>query len=175
MRRFAPLVLALLLSPAARSAFAMGIGPALGVEGAFEPRGEGRSLAAGASCSLKFDGFPVYWLVSTNFSRAEPGGKSLFEFALSGDWWIMNPAIKGVWKWYWGAGLSIRAAAGDCLRAAAGLRALAGMNWFLMDGFLEMFVQAAVEPEALFDWDGGERSFSAQIRFPVCAGARFWF
>ena len=52
------------------------------------------------------------------------------------------------------------------------------MNWFFADGFLELYVQQAIQPELQFAFgdDGSANGvFGVPVYFPSSVGLRFWF
>ncbi|MFA6856847.1 MAG: hypothetical protein WCR31_06525 [Treponema sp.] len=141
----------------------------------------------GLSCSAKFNSMPVYWSLSADtgdYTYKDSDNSSVktsfLRTTLTGDYWVMNPTIKGIWKWYWGFGgtVSTTVSADWDLYLSVGPRAVIGMNWHFLDGFLELYTQGAFQPEIEFAF-GSDGSANGIVRtpvyFPFNIGVRFWF
>jgi len=169
--------------------FATGIGPQMNFNPGFTPGYTDYPASWGFACSAKFDSVPVYWALSTDggyysYKTDTSSGyvsTTLFNTTLTGDYWVMNPTINGIWKWYWGFGGAVStsfAANGKNFYLKAGPRAVVGMNWFFLDGFLELYAQGAIQPELEFAF-GEDGTHNGVVRvpfyFPFNSGVRFWF
>jgi len=178
---------AALVLTASAGVFATGIGPQTDFNPSFTPGYSYSDSLAGASCSVKFDSMPVYWALGTDagsYTYASSSGSqsaTLFSTTLTGDYWIMNPTIKGIWKWYWGFGGAVSTAMtsdGKNFYLKAGPRAVIGMNWIFCDGFLELYAQGAIQPQVEFAF-GEDGTRNGILRFPFYfpfnSGLRFWF
>ena len=180
---------------ASSGVFATGIGPQLNFDPVVTPGYVYSPNTWGLACSAKFDSMPIYWALSTGWASysykttVTRNGVTydtytdtpLFSVSATGDYWMMNPTISGIWKWYWGLGgavtTSFGTSSGD-FYLAAGPRGVIGMNWHFCDGFMELYAQGAVEPEiqTVFGDDGKQNGYVRfPIYFPFNAGLRFWF
>lgn len=186
-KRIAALAAAVVLSASA-GIFATGLGPQTNLEPSFTPGYASSSGTWGMSLSAKFDSLPIYWALSTdggyytyNDSDGDSVGTTLLSTTLTGDYWVMNPTIKGIWKWYWGFGGAVSTGIstnGKNFYLKAGPRAVIGMNWHFCDGFLELYTQGALQPEIEFAFgeDGTENGVvRVPFYFPFNTGLRFWF
>ncbi|MDE5897939.1 MAG: hypothetical protein K2H09_01545 [Treponemataceae bacterium] len=147
-----------------------GIGPQLRIIPGISTE-DGRFLAAGAACSMKFDRIPFYIAVSTDFDFLSGS----FDVSAAADYWILNPRISDCWKWFFGVGLMAGASfSGSSVSVGAAPRAFFGMSWIFFDGYFELYAQQGVQPEvrAVFGQDSG---MQVPIRFPSDVGVRFWF
>lgn len=169
---------------------ATGIGPQIDSGVSFVPGSTYVPNEWGAACSAKFDSMPVYWALSTDAgyyeyknSDASSGWTStmLLTTELTGDYWMMNKEIHGIWRWYWGLGGAVSTALssdGKNMYFTTGPRGVIGMNWHFCDGFLELYTQGAVQPEIQFAFgeDGTKNGIvRLPVRFPFNVGLRFWF
>lgn len=103
---------------------------------------------------------------------ADIGLGSVTHVGVTADWWIANPKISGAWGYYYGVGVYGGVGiGGDNVTIGVGPRALIGTNVFIMDGFLEFYLQAAWQPTL---WINSGAGFG-WLNFPVNAGFRFWF
>lgn len=153
---------------------ATGVGPVLDVKGG-AVIGDDTNVAADVSlgCSLKLDRIPIYWSLTTGalFFDWSPSDDSFFDVTLTGDYWILNPAISATWKWYFGAGGAISGGVGTNGYIAAGPRIVAGLNTFTFDGAIEVFMQCAAQAQAmLLNWDA-----ALLVTIPLSAGMRLWY
>lgn len=169
--------------------FATGVGPQTNLEPSFTPGRANSPSMWGMACSAKFDSMPVYWALATDggyYTYKDSDGSSvdttLFSTTLTGDYWMMNPTIKGIWKWYWGFGGTVSTSVSTNWKnfyLRTGPRAFIGMNWHFCDGFLELYTQGAIQPEIEFAFgeDGSAKSEFVRlpVYFPFNTGLRFWF
>lgn len=156
------------------SVHATGIGPAVCVEGG-AMIGDDNGFASGVSlgCSLKLDRLPIYWELNTGgfFCGGFPFDDAFFDATLTGDYWITNPVITKTWKWYCGVGGAVSGGVGSDCYVAIGPRAVFGVNTFTLDGFTEVFIQCALQAQAMFSGS----DISARFTIPVAAGMRLWY
>jgi hypothetical protein len=153
---------------------ATGVGPQSG--SSYNVSAYSGMVTSGLGCSAKFDSVPVYWALTTNINSSDH--TFYFNTELTGDYWVMNPNIKGIWSWFWGFGGVVSTGSdGSVFYLNAGPRAVIGMNWIFCTGFLELYVQNAVEPEISFVFTGTEENELPRfpVYFPFDAGLRFWF
>ncbi len=150
---------------AAGNAFALGIGPQLDVTPGF---GDGETYcAAGLACSIKMDNQPVVFAVCTDWDFLG----NTFDGTLTADWWLFNPALSGTFSIFGGLGAAFGASVceEDAVLTLAP-RAVLGTSWILYDGFSEIFIQAAAQPEARI---GTSTDFALKV--PVNVGTRFYY
>jgi len=150
-------VLALLLVLTTTSVFALGIGAQAGYVGG----------GAGGALTFKLDDAP--WLFALDANSFVP-----LSIGLTADMWLANNTLAGPLNYYYGWGLAGSVALGD-LGLFVGARALVGLNIFVLDNFLEFYLQAAWQPG--IDLRLGN-NFSVKPvfeSFPVNLGFRFWF
>lgn len=185
-KKLTALFAAALLSASA-GVFATGIGPQLNFDPVAAPRFT--PPVWGLACSAKFDDIPLYFAGAFNIiapytyvkSDGTPVVTARLGLQLTADYWFMNPEIIGLWHWFWGLGGAVRtdfSVNGKNFYFSTGPRAVAGMNWFFADGFLELYVQQAIQPELQFSFgDDGNASglFGVPVYFPSSVGLRFWF
>lgn len=151
-------VLAVLFVLGTVNVFALGIGP----EGGTNP---GYGGGAGG-ISLKIDGVPCVFGISGYF------GSTGTSIGVTADWWIANPKIEKTWGYYYGVGLAgsfnVNGQSGGIF---VGGRILVGTNVFLLNNFVELYLQGAWQP-GIWLSDPVQGSFNG---FPVNIGLRFWF
>lgn len=152
-------IIALLLVVALASTGAVFAKTGVGVQGGYNFGG-----GAGAALTFKLDSLPCVFALDLGLGNGIAVG-------LTADWWIANPKIEGTWGWYYGVGLAGSVHIGDPLGLAVGARALVGTNVFLIDNFLELYLQAAWQPTLSILPNVGFSLFSV----PVNGGFRFWF
>ena len=149
-------VLAVLAVMGTAKVFAMGIG----AQGGYP---------LGGALTLKVDQLPCVFAVDAQLG-------STTGFGVTADWWLANPTIQGSWGYFYGVGVGGDIYFGDgWSKLGIGPRAFAGTNVFLLDGFIELYLQAAYQPtfnlylagegQAGFSWNG----------FGVAGGFRVWF
>lgn len=130
---------------------------------------DAHSFAAGASFSFKTDRFPLAFAFETNYDFF----LNSFDAGISADWWLCNPVIHGNWSFFAGAGAFIGTRIHtDGAVFSAAPRAVLGTNLTLFDGFLELFVQAAAQPEFQYDFQDAGCGFRFAV--PVAFGIRIW-
>lgn len=167
-RRKRNLIIAALALFFSAEIFSMGIGPQLdfsagtdGSEGIFQ---------AGISCTMKADNFPLVVSVATDYDFSE----NSLNAGISGDYWIFNPQIGKYSSFFAGPGVFAGGSFGGTEESGAlfcvGPRFVLGLNWIFYDGFLEYFVQAALQPE----WKTG-KSTDFNFKVPCNAGIRLYF
>lgn len=101
------------------------------------------------------------------------GGQTWFNFGLTADWWMANPKIEGTWGYYYGAGVAVGAYIFDnYANVSFGPRALIGTNIFLLERFLEFYLQLAWQPTFTVGSNGLSPNWGY---LPVDFGFRFWF
>ena len=152
-------IIALLLVVALASTGAVFAKTGVGVQGGYNFGG-----GAGAALTFKLDSLPCVFALDLGLGNGIAVG-------LTADWWIANPKIEGTWGWYYGVGLAGSLYLGDVLHFGAYGRALVGTNVFLLDKFLELYLQAAWQP-GLYIASGIQ---PVLVSFPINAGFRFWF
>ena len=150
-------VLAVLFVLGTVNVFALGIGP----QGGYNPALKGGNGAL----TLKVDGVPCVFAVSATFT--DP-----IALGITADWWIANPVIEQTWHYYYGVGLAGNMVVGSNVGSVfVGGRALVGTNVFLLNNFIELYLQAAWEPGIVIH-DGVTPVFNY---VPIDIGLRFWF
>lgn len=123
----------------------------------------------GGALTLKVDELPCVFAIDAQIG-------SVTGFGVTADWWLANPKIEQTWGYYYGVGVGGDIYVADnWLSLSVGPRAFAGTNIFLLDGFLELYLQAAYQPtfnvilsgegEGGFNWGG----------FGAAGGFRVWF
>ena len=152
-------IIALLLVVALASTGAVFAKTGVGVQGGYNIGG-----GPDAALTFKLDSLPCVFALDLGLGNGIAVG-------LTADWWIANPKIEGTWGWYYGVGLAGSARIGDPLELTVGARALVGTNVFLIDNFLELYLQAAWQPTLSILPNVGFNLFSV----PVNGGFRFWF
>lgn len=153
-------VLALLLVLTTTSVFALGIGAQAGYVGG----------GAGGALTFKLDTAP--WVFAVNVdSLVNP-----LSIGGTADMWLANKNFAGPFNYYYGwgvaAGLNIYDGG---LGLYAGARALAGINVFVLDKFLEFYLQAAWQPGISLLFADASNVGLNFVNFPVNLGFRFWF
>lgn len=151
-------VLAVLFVMGTTSVFATG----LGLQGG-PVIGDG--VGGGGAITFKLNSVPCVFAVNI-------GSFNPFAIGATADWWLGNPSISGTWGWYYGVGVGGNIYLGN---NAAGVgvfgRALVGTNVFLLDKFLELYINIAWQPGIKID----NGIYPALLSFPVDFGFRFWF
>lgn len=144
-------VLAVLIALGTANVFAKGAKIGLGAQGGYP---------LGGALTFKVPSVPCVFAV--DFGGGYIGATA--------DWWMANPSISGSWGYFYGAGAYV--GIGGSIIAAAP-RLLVGTNVFLLDGFLELYLQAAWEPTILIG--GGNGLDTNIVNIPANLGFRFWF
>lgn len=153
---------------------ATGVGPTVSVDGgAVFGEDNGSVMCVTLGCSLKLDRFPIYWSLTTGplFCGGIPCDDIFFDITLTGDYWILNPAISSTWNWYLGAGGAVSGGVGTNGFLAAGPRVVLGLNTFTMNGAIEVFMQGAAQTQAMLS----NGDLSILITIPLSAGMRLWY
>ena len=152
-------VLAVLFVMGTTSVFALGIGAQGGAR-------VGRDTVGNGALTFKLDDKPFVFAVDGSFRSNYIG------VGLTADMWLANPSISGPFGYYYGWGLAGSVGiGGDYLGFDIGARLLGGLNCKLLDGFIELYLQAAWQPTLAILPGIGFDLFS----FPVNGGIRFWF
>lgn len=153
-------VLAVLLVLGTTTAFAKGKGKSTGI-------GAQVGWPLGGALTFKVSAAPCVFAV--DFA----GFDGAMNIGVTADWWIANPTITGPWCYYYGvgvyAGLGI---GGESFACTLGPRALIGTNVYLLDRFLEFYLQAGWEPTFTIANNGVGPNFAS---FFGNFGFRFWF
>ena len=148
-------VLALLAVMGTAKIFAFGIGP----QGGYTVNG-----TPSGALTFKVDSLPCVFAINIDIGEVTRAG-------LTADWWVANPTITGSWHWYYGAGLAGSVVVGENAGAIfVGGRVLVGTNVYLLNNFLELYLQLAWQPGILIH-DGVHPTFN---QFPLNVGLRFW-
>ena len=148
-------ILAVLFVLGTANVFALGIG----AQGGYTVNG-----APSGAVTFKVDGVPCVFAVNADIGNVTTVG-------VTADWWIANPVIEGTWHYYYGVGLAGGVALGDVNAIFVGGRALVGTNVFLINNFLELYLQAAWQP-GISIVNGIHPTYN---QVPVNVGFRFWF
>lgn len=150
-------VLAVLFVIGTANLFAAGLGAQGGCS-------VGDSFSPNGAITFKVDSLPCVFAVDANFGDVTTLG-------VSADWWIANPKIEGTWGYYYGIGVAGSfTSVKDSTNIALGGRALIGTNVFLLDNFIELYLQGAWQP--MFRIGNDSKLFNA---FPINLGFRIWF
>ncbi len=144
------------------SVFAFGIG--LQVNG-----NAGEVFAPGAAITFKVDSIPLVFAVNWN------AGEDTTTVGLTADYWGINKRLVSIGRtplnWFFGVGFFVNTIFADEFALTGGIRFPLGLNMFVLDGFLEPFVQIAPSMGLQFIPSLGiDRLF-----FPISAGFRLWF
>ena len=149
-------VLAVLFVLGTVNVFALGIGP----QGGYTVNG-----APSGAVTFKVDSIPCVFAVTFDIGNVSSVG-------VTADWWIANPKIEGTFGYFYGVGLAGSAVVGEDTGAMfVGGRALVGLNIFLLNKFLEPYIQVAWQPGIIIH-DGIHPTFN---QIPLNVGLRFWF
>lgn len=150
-------VLAVLLVLGTTSAFAKGKVTGIGAQG---------GIPTGGALTFKVSSMPCVFAV--NFSSSE----SNTWIGATADWWVANPTISGPWCYFYGVGLYGGVNVGsNVTQIQFAPRALIGTNVYLIDGFLELYLQGGWEPMITVS-NGFYPNFGGIF---ANAGFRFWF
>ncbi len=152
-------VLALLLVLTTTSVFALGIGAQAGYVGG----------GAGGALTFKLDTAP--WVFAVNVNSFG----NLLSIGGTADMWLANKNFAGPFNYYYGWGVAAGLNIDDGLGLYAGARALAGINVFVLDKFLEFYLQAAWQPGISLLFADASNVGLNFVNFPVNLGFRFWF
>ena len=148
-------VLAVLFVLGTVNVFALGIGPQGGYDVGGSPT---------ADLTFKLDSTPFVFAAGAKIGKHTSIG-------ITADYWLANPKIEGTWGYYYGVGAAANMQVnGEFDRFFVGGRALVGTNVFVLDKFIELYLQLAWQPGiAITEEIGYDHSF------PVNIGLRFWF
>jgi hypothetical protein len=140
--------------------FALGIGAQAGYVGG----------GAGGALTFKLDTAP--WVFAVNVDRLV----NPLSIGGTADMWLANKNFAGPFNYYYGWGVAAGLNIYDSgLGLYAGARALAGINVFVLDKFLEFYLQAAWQPGIDLRLGNNFAVEPVFVRFPVNLGFRFWF
>ncbi len=121
----------------------------------------------GGALTFKVSSLPCVFALDFNMQNEALG------IGLTADWWLANPKIEGTWGYYYGVGLfGGLGVGGENFAASAGARALIGTNVFLVNNFIEIYLQGGWEPKLTIANSGISPSFA---EFFGNFGFRFWF
>lgn len=148
-------VLAVLFVLGTVDVFAFGIG----AQGGYTVNG-----TPNGAVTFKVDSLPCVFAVNVDIGDVTSVG-------VTADWWIANPVIEQTWHYFYGVGLAGSFTVGDVNAAFVGGRALVGTNIFLLNNFLELYLQIAWQPGVVI-FEGVHPIYD---QIPVNAGIRFWF
>lgn len=141
--------------------FALGIG----LQGGFTAGG---GYGSGA-VTFKLDSMP--WVFAANGSFGNALG-----FGITADKWIANKNLTGPLNYFYGWGLAGSFFITENYQSVSvGARILGGLNMFLLDNFLELYLQGAWQPEVNIGLSKDHSGLDAVlINFPINLGFRFW-
>lgn len=141
-------------------------------------KGSSKSFAIGAQVGYPLGGALTFKVPSVPcvFALDFAGSSNSFGIGLTADWWAANPTISGTWGYYYGLGLYAGlGVAGDFISVALGPRAVIGTNVFLIDRFLELYLQGGWQPTFYVNtWENGGFGWNF-TNFFGNLGFRFWF
>lgn len=148
--------------------FAIGIGPQLdSSEGIYF--GDSTILNVGASCSIKLDKEPIVVNFTTNYDIVN----NFFEPAITVDYWLFSPKISNSCNYFLGIGCGLGAEISKNDLYYANLkRIVSGFSWTYYDGFMEHFIQLAIQQENQINHNLKTRY---TLKFPLSMGTRFYF
>lgn len=126
-------------------------------------------MQTGASCSIKFDKEPVVIAVSTDYDFM----MNRFDALCTVDYWLINPPINDYCNFFAGigAGYGIEAWKTDFTLNSV-KRIVFGFNWIYLDGFMEPFIQLAIQQNSFIN---ANFNSNTTFTFPVSTGIRFYF
>lgn len=151
-------VLAVLFVLGTTNVFAFGIG----IQGGADL---GAAGAGSAAVTFKLDTKPFIFAVNGAFY------KDYVAFGGTADYWLGSGEIAGPLNYFYGYGLNAAFGVGnENVAFNFGPRIVGGLNLYVLDNFLEFYIQAAWQPTFFilpkFDFN--------LVNFPVAAGIRFW-
>ena len=149
-------VLALLAVMGTAKIFAFGIGAQTG-------------YPLGGAVTFKADNLHCIFAVNAYIGNSTSIG-------VTADWWLGNPTIQGTWGYYYGVGVGGTMNFADkSSYLSVGPRALAGTNVFLLNNFLEFYLQAAYQPTFnIFIGGGDGKAYFKWVDFNAALGFRVW-
>lgn len=149
-------VLAVLFVLGTVNVFALGIGPQGGYDVGGSPT---------ADLTFKLDSTPFVFAAGAKLGKDTSIG-------VTADYWLANPKIEGTWGYYYGVGAAANMhVTGEAGRFFVGGRALIGTNVYVLDKFIELYLQLAWQPGIGINNEG----IGYEHSFPVNLGLRFWF
>lgn len=152
-------VLVLLLAVSTVSVFALGIGAQAGVVG----------TSADLALTIKPDSSTVIFAINGNI------GSDWGYIGISGDKWVANKSLAKPINYFYGLGAAGGITlGGNTLTAGIYGRAVIGLNCFLLDDFLEIYLQGAWQPGVVIAVGGDAALDPVLYNFPVNLGVRFW-
>ena len=124
----------------------------------------------GGAVTFKADNLPCIFAVNAYLG-------DVTGFGVTADWWIKNPTIQGPWGYYYGIGVGGTMHFADSFSSlSVGPRALLGTNVFLLDKFLELYLQVAYQPTINIYLSGSnDKAYFDWIGFNAALGFRVWF
>lgn len=163
MKRKIACALALGLAMSTAGVFALGIGAQAGYVA-------GQNYSNGA-LTFKLDSSP--WVFALNVDGMS---SHYLGIGITADRWIENKTIEAPLAYYYGWGLagSLVSVDNAYTNVFIGMRALLGINAFVVDDFLELYAQVAWQPGILFSLAGDGGVQLEPLRFPLNLGFRFW-
>ncbi len=128
----------------------------------------GEVFAPGVAVTFKVDSIPLVF--AANYFAGDTT-----TVGLTGDYWGLNRKLVSIGRvplnWFFGIGFFANAVFADEFSMTGGMRLPLGLNMFLLDGFMEPFLQIAPSFGLTFIPSiGADRPF-----FPISAGFRLWF
>ncbi|AEE16459.1 hypothetical protein [Treponema brennaborense] len=147
-------VAAVLMIACAAGAFAFGIG----IQG-----GGGYPAPGNAGVTFKLDSLPLVFAANASFGDS-------FRIGATADYWVLNDTITGPLNWFIGGGVGAGFSVGSDFAVLLTARVPVGLNMFLVDGFIEPYVQ--VVPALGLNFGSGSLF---NFVFDANLGVRFWF
>lgn len=128
------------------------------------------TISMGAACSIKLDRVPLVFAISTEVNPEN----SKFIFGIATDYWLCNPYITNNMKFYIGPGVNIKGLTSfNDFELKIAPRAVFGINYLLLDGFFEIFLQEVVE-FGITNNLSSNADITYSMNFPIELGFRFW-
>ena len=128
------------------------------------------NVSIGAACSIKLDRIPFVFSIST---EVNPENEN-FIFGVATDYWLYNSYITNNTKFYIGPGINIKGTTSfDDFGIKIAPRAVFGINYLLLDGFFEIFLQEVVE-FGITKTLTSNTDITYSVNFPIELGFRFW-
>lgn len=154
-------VLAVLFVMGTANVFSLGIG----AQGGYTVGG-----GAGGALTLKVDSLPCVFAIDL-------GSINPLSLGVTADYWLANPKIEGPFGYFYGIGLggSISGLGSDFMSIGVAGRVYVGLNAFLVDRFIELYLQAAWQPTFWIALGEGANAGFVFNSFPMNLGIRFWF
>lgn len=143
-------------------AFAFGIGLQLNGNA-------GEVFQPGPAVTFKLDSVPLVFAINWF------AGEEATSVGLTGDYWGINRKLINIGSaplnWFFGIGFFVNTVFADEFVLTGGMRLPLGLNMFLIDGFMEPFLQVAPSFGLQFVPSLGVDN----LFFPISAGFRLWF